>query len=610
MRLALDIGATTVTCRGRVDPSAAATGTRGRAFTVFFDGEPSMPAAICFQGSGAVTGREALAVGAGDPTSFVGSPLTAVLEGRLHHGGADRHPAELLMPVLATAVAHARDVDPEPPESITCVVPLGATSRLREPLAQAARSLGLPDPTLVPEPVAAVLHATGGRGLSPGATGVVIDVGGSSVEVTVLRGLPSGMPSVLANHVDRTLGGDDVDKRILAWLGHRLEMDDPPLASALRAETNRTLLANLRVAVRRAKEELAFAPETDIAVTTLRGHGVVAFTRGDLDRILVDWTRRLTALVVRALGEAGLPADGSTGCFVIGGGASLPTLQRALAPVGRTTIAHEPLTAAADGALMANLSMIDGLAEMDESVVPVDVSAAPAAAPKRPSFRPSSGASSGPTSRTRPDATIPANPFRRQSPFLDAPAGSVAVGARFRRVWAGPSQVLAEDADGRTWQWGQMPMTRLLAPLMTPHPVPGLRDGVVGAGAGDSFAVALHGDGRVSSWGYDDHGQLGQPGITPPAGTVAQPSLPAALTSVSVGHSHVLGVTDLGRVVSWGNHGGGRLGTGAAQFGDVRPPALVGGAGGGPSDVVAVAAGANHSLALDDGGGLWGWGRD
>ena len=92
-RLALDIGATTVTARLR--------GGHGARATVLFDGSASVPAAVCFDGDGACSGEAAIAAGAGDPSSFAGSPLTAVLTGRLRYGGVERDPAELIMPVLS-----------------------------------------------------------------------------------------------------------------------------------------------------------------------------------------------------------------------------------------------------------------------------------------------------------------------------------------------------------------------------------------------------------------------------------------------------------------------------------------------------------------------------
>lgn len=603
-RLALDIGATTVTARLR--------GPDGGTACVFFDGEPWCPSAVCFEapgsGSGARAGREALALGAGDPSAFTSAPLTAILDDRLELGGSRRDPAELLMPVLSMVLAHARDVDPEPPESIACVVPLGAKTRLKEPMRLAARSLGLPEPILIPEPVAAVLHATGGAGLPPGATGVVIDAGGRSMEVTVLRGAAGGMPEVLANHVDFLLGGEAVDDLILQWLVRTLDRDNPPLAAAVRAETNRTLLAELRAGVIRAKEQLAVVPETDVSVTTLRGHGAVRLTQRDLAVILVGWSARARSLVNRALTEAKLPTDGFTGCFVIGGGAAIPALRDALAPVGRMTFAHDPLTAAVDGALLADVGTLENLAEMDEAVTPVDVGATPPQPPqpvqpkptrRRGPLSPFTARRGGPGGARNGAAGVPAGAGGSASPF--------AMAVTFRRVWAGRTFVIAEDSDGQVWQWGELTMVRIMSAIMKPHPVPGIPTGVAAASGGDSFAVVLGHGGVACAWGDNTFGQLGLGGSTRRAPAVVRPGLPDGVSTVSCGHAHSLAVTATGRVLAWGNPMGGRLGTGATWTSTVAPPTEVPGI---TDPIVDVAAGRNHSLALGADGGVWGWGRD
>ena len=147
-RLALDIGATTITAR--------LGGADGRRSTVLFDGSASVPAAVCFDDSGACAGDAAIAAGAGDPSAFAGSALTAVLSGQLRYADVDRDPAELLMPVLSMVLGHAQDIDADPPEQIACIVPVGTAHRLREPMAAAAQSLGLPEPSLIPEPLSLI----------------------------------------------------------------------------------------------------------------------------------------------------------------------------------------------------------------------------------------------------------------------------------------------------------------------------------------------------------------------------------------------------------------------------------------------------------------------
>lgn len=84
------------------------------------------------------------------------------------------------------------------------------------------------------------------------------------------------------------------------------------------------------------------------------------------------------------------------------------------------------------------------------------------------------------------------------------------------------------------------------------------------------------------------------------------PGLPA-VRSLSVGMGHALALDASGQVWSWGANAAGQLGQGdLAQRGRAQRVVLPQGA----ATVVAVAAGATHSLALDEKGRLWGWGSN
>ncbi len=117
-----------------------------------------------------------------------------------------------------------------------------------------------------------------------------------------------------------------------------------------------------------------------------------------------------------------------------------------------------------------------------------------------------------------------------------------------------------------------------------------------------------------SAWGGDGDGQLGD-------GTIATPSsqpLPRplngvpTLTAVAVGGTHSLGLKPDGTVVAWGDDGNGQLGNGAALTGSQATPTTVVGVGGSGTlgGVIAIAAGAYHSLALKSDGTVVAWGGD
>lgn len=126
--------------------------------------------------------------------------------------------------------------------------------------------------------------------------------------------------------------------------------------------------------------------------------------------------------------------------------------------------------------------------------------------------------------------------------------------------------------------------------------------------AGTEFSVALDSEGNVWGWGRNEVGQLASP--TP--STIASATLivtpdqlgGSPVVSVSAGR-HVLALTSEGVVWAWGRGGSGQIGDGASssRAAPTKASSLL-------SDVsfVMVAAGHYHSLALDDNGQVWAWG--
>ncbi|HTK25922.1 MAG TPA: hypothetical protein VL327_05145, partial [Pyrinomonadaceae bacterium] len=149
----------------------------------------------------------------------------------------------------------------------------------------------------------------------------------------------------------------------------------------------------------------------------------------------------------------------------------------------------------------------------------------------------------------------------------------------------------------------------------TPLMVPGLANVKQIAGGSDggsvAFFVALLADGTVRSWGYNAVGELGN-GVfsNDPATCKCVPTVQtvvglSGVTSVSAGYGHVLALKQDGTVWAWGNNFQGELGDGT--FTDGRPvPLQVAGL----PNIVAIAAGEAHSLALASDGTLWAWGSN
>jgi hypothetical protein len=109
--------------------------------------------------------------------------------------------------------------------------------------------------------------------------------------------------------------------------------------------------------------------------------------------------------------------------------------------------------------------------------------------------------------------------------------------------------------------------------------------------------------GTLSAWGQNNHGLLGD-------GTTTNSTSPVAVTgltdvvAVAGGDYHSLAVRRDGSVWAWGRNRAGQLGEGTATN-SMLPVAVTG-----LSDAVEVAAGGDHSLAVRRGGTVAAWGSN
>ena len=177
-------------------------------------------------------------------------------------------------------------------------------------------------------------------------------------------------------------------------------------------------------------------------------------------------------------------------------------------------------------------------------------------------------------------------------------------------VAAGYNHSLALLDDGTVYAWGDNSSGQLGNPAagtQTSTPVQTIT-GVVGIAAGSYHSLAVKSDGTVWAWGYNYYGQLGNGNSTQqPIPVQASPISPGAV-AVAAGSFHSLALLSDGTVRAWGANGSGQLGVGTTtqQPSPVAVNALTG--------VAAISAGGNHSMALrTDGlpaGRVWTWGSN
>ncbi len=132
------------------------------------------------------------------------------------------------------------------------------------------------------------------------------------------------------------------------------------------------------------------------------------------------------------------------------------------------------------------------------------------------------------------------------------------------------------------------------------------------AGSG-LHSLALCSDGTLATWGWNSDGQLGNGNTTNSNAPVAVDMTGAfsgkAVVSVAAGSNHSLALCSDGTMVAWGSNARGKLGNGGTASSSVPVAVSMAGVISGKT-VVAVAAGANNSVALCSDGTVAAWGSN
>lgn len=189
---------------------------------------------------------------------------------------------------------------------------------------------------------------------------------------------------------------------------------------------------------------------------------------------------------------------------------------------------------------------------------------------------------------------------------------------------AGRDHFIVLKEDGSLWGWGGQDYGQLgtqsvigsASPVMDPMPIQKV-DGnrllnIKAIATGSQHTVALDDKGRVWTWGRNNSGQLGDVARTSIDKNPQYVELPKKIIAIAAGDQHTLAVDLEGNVWAWGRNVYGQLGRNATDAENAVPKLVQASSDNSSSftEIVAVASGMEHSVALKSDGTVFSWGRN
>ena len=202
-----------------------------------------------------------------------------------------------------------------------------------------------------------------------------------------------------------------------------------------------------------------------------------------------------------------------------------------------------------------------------------------------------------------------------------------ALAIRIVKVSNGSYHSFGLTSDGRIYAWGRNTSGELgigttlarsnvpIAVKTTGTPMDGkVVKQVEGGGRYEgSHSIALASDGTVYTWGFNQYGQLGNNTTTNSRSPIAvqvagTPLAGKTIVQIAAGADHSLALDSDGALYAWGSNAYGQLGNGTTTNSSVPVAVKIAGTPLAGKTIVQIAAGANHNMVLTSDGAVYTWG--
>jgi len=207
-------------------------------------------------------------------------------------------------------------------------VPAYFNDHQRQATKDAGAIAGLEVVRLVNEPTAASL-AYGIDKVGKEQKILVFDLGGGTLDCTIMEMGSEGTFEVLSTSGDTKLGGTDMDKAIIDYIAETFKKEN-----GIDLRNDKMAVQRLQEAAEKAKIELSNILETDInlpfitADATGPKHLAMKLTRATLENLVDPIVQRCKASIDQAISDAKLSSSDLTKVILVGGPTRMPIVQK------------------------------------------------------------------------------------------------------------------------------------------------------------------------------------------------------------------------------------------------------------------------------------------
>lgn len=242
--------------------------------------------------------------------------------------GKEYTPQQLSAFILQKIKRDAEAYLGEPVTKAVITVPAYFNDNQRQATKDAGAIAGLEVVRLVNEPTAAALA----YGIDKSGTEqkiLVFDLGGGTLDVTIMEMGKEGTFEVLSTSGDTQLGGTDMDNALIDYIA-----EDFRKTNGIDLRKDKMAVQRLKEAAEKAKIELSNVLETDLNLPFITAdasgpkHLTMKFSRATLENIVRPIVDRCKASVDQAISDAKLSVSGISKIIMVGGPTRMPIVQQ------------------------------------------------------------------------------------------------------------------------------------------------------------------------------------------------------------------------------------------------------------------------------------------